>query len=424
MAQRTVWNLSNEEFVDLVKTSQTKKEIMEKIGNNNHRALNKRLKELDDDLLKPFKDRELAKYKKVPIQEVSIIVKEAKTMTELWVKLGYSHRHGSGDKSLIEYLSLNNIDISHLDLPSQRIKLPLVFDAKLSKLKDIQINFIEQQQILQQICNKNNSINFDFCVEKLTKINDLLENSKQIFIELQNHVKSDTNTESYINNLTAIRNDKIPLKNILIVNSTYEPSNLKKRLQSDGIIGNIIENRCAICGMDPVWHGVSFELDLDHINGIHTDNRIENLRLLCQICHKLTPTYGGKNIAYQKLIKGTTTLKKFHCEDCDIEIDTKKKYCINCLGNHIGKSERHVERPSYNDLIEEVVSTNYREAGKKYGVSDKTIRNWIIAYGYACPDAKEVSRLRNLRKLKANLGNKKIQLKVHVSDNIGICKDI
>ena len=42
--------------------------------------------------------------------------------------------------------------------------------------------------------------------------------------------------------------------------------------------------------------GVSIPLELHHLNGVRTDNRISNLRLLCPNCHALTDNYRGKNI--------------------------------------------------------------------------------------------------------------------------------
>lgn len=41
-------------------------------------------------------------------------------------------------------------------------------------------------------------------------------------------------------------------------------------------------------------------LILDHINGIHKDNRIENLRIVCPNCNATLPTHGGKNVKKQK----------------------------------------------------------------------------------------------------------------------------
>jgi 5-methylcytosine-specific restriction endonuclease McrA len=70
--------------------------------------------------------------------------------------------------------------------------------------------------------------------------------------------------------------------------STHE---LKTQLLALGIK----EHRCEGCGRAR-WNSHLIPLELDHIDGDRTDNRLENLRLLCPNCHAQTPTYRGRNI--------------------------------------------------------------------------------------------------------------------------------
>jgi len=44
------------------------------------------------------------------------------------------------------------------------------------------------------------------------------------------------------------------------------------------------------------------------------------------------------------------------------------------------KSIRIVERPSYDILLNEVKELGYVKVGKKYGVSDNSIRKWLKNY--------------------------------------------
>lgn len=60
------------------------------------------------------------------------------------------------------------------------------------------------------------------------------------------------------------------------------------------IKNNLVPYKCAICGCTE-WQGKTLSLELDHINGINNDNRLENLRFLCPNCHSQTSTYGSRN---------------------------------------------------------------------------------------------------------------------------------
>ena len=100
-------------------------------------------------------------------------------------------------------------------------------------------------------------------------------------------------------------------------NTPCSSNSLKKRLISEGLKQNI----CEICGQGPIWNGKPLALQLDHINGNHTDNCLENLRIVCPNCHSQTDTFSTK--------KPTKV-----CPDCGIEITRRSTYCRKCAAKH------------------------------------------------------------------------------------------
>ncbi len=81
------------------------------------------------------------------------------------------------------------------------------------------------------------------------------------------------------------------LDEILVKDSEYDFGQLKRRLISEGLL----PNECSNCKSTTQWQGKPLKMVLDHINGIKTDARIDNLRLLCPNCNSQTETFCRKN---------------------------------------------------------------------------------------------------------------------------------
>lgn len=130
------------------------------------------------------------------------------------------------------------------------------------------------------------------------------------------------------------------------------------------------EHKCECCG-NSEWNGKPIPIELHHINGVHNDNRIENLMVLCPNCHAQTDNYRGKSVKKEH--------KRYYCSNCGKEITrySKSGMCSKCQS----KLTRKVDRPTKEGLIELKTKYSMVKIGKMFGVSDNAVRKWLKYYG-------------------------------------------
>jgi Zn finger protein HypA/HybF involved in hydrogenase expression len=152
--------------------------------------------------------------------------------------------------------------------------------------------------------------------------------------------------------------DIISFKNEWLTENSYKT---RGHLKNYLLKFNLLEWKCRDCGNNGNWNGKKIVLQLEHINGISDDNRLENLCFLCPNCHSQTETFAGKSQRKER---------NFFCSNCNNNITKGSRICLKCNG----KNKQKIKWPDDENLTILVKTYSLVKLGKMLGVSDNAIR--------------------------------------------------
>lgn len=188
----------------------------------------------------------------------------------------------------------------------------------------------------------------------------LNENRHNLFMECVKH--ADNFKKKY--SLEDILNGEHP---------NYNGSHLMARLVKEGYK----ERKCERCGITE-WMEQPISFQLHHKDGNHSNNKLENLEVLCPNCHSQTDGYAGrknknKEIVYSKKHKG---YKKDLCPVCNKNMKSQRSsMCLHCA-----QKEMRKPKVSKEELFEIMETNSYYSAAKLLGVDIKTVSRWHKYY--------------------------------------------
>ena len=172
--------------------------------------------------------------------------------------------------------------------------------------------------------------------------------------------------------ITCNKVNKVNTKSLFITNSNHNRSVLRRYI----INNNLIPYKCSICGLTH-WQDKTLSLELDHINGINNDNRLENLRFLCPNCHSQTTTYGSRNHKlYESSYEITDDLRKL------VETEYDKTKSIKVTSTNLG-----IKRCVVTKIINE---SGLKHSNQKYVIRYDKNHNEIKRYGSLVEAAKDL----------------------------------
>jgi hypothetical protein len=165
-----------------------------------------------------------------------------------------------------------------------------------------------------------------------------------------------------------------------MVNGELSPS-IRKFLLAEA------KYKCSECGWDKInpTTGV-VPLEVDHVDGVSTNNERNNLKVLCPNCHSLTPTYKSLNKtgrAWRKNynqfeLKGRKPLKVHPLCQCGNNKEPKAKTCRKCFDEF---QKTKTTYPSISEILFQIENMGVSSYAKTLGISDNGLRAYLKRNG-------------------------------------------
>lgn len=143
-------------------------------------------------------------------------------------------------------------------------------------------------------------------------------------------------------------------------------------------------------------------LQIHHIDGDCTNNKEENLQLLCPNCHSLTETFGGRNENSKRVDRRTKYFKE------EVKIDKTKNIedvvrCIVC-GKKLKNGQitfcshkcmnkynaKNITKKQILDIFQDNEKISYEKASKLLGISTTSLKKKCEKFGI-------LSKIRKIR---------------------------
>lgn len=166
----------------------------------------------------------------------------------------------------------------------------------------------------------------------------------------------------------------------------YRPDHFNS-MKGDNWDGYVYEHRFVM--ESDLGRSLSSEELVHHLDCNKLNNHIGNLIIVDRSSHVKIHGWidSGAHIHESYVGNGVNSWKTKvpelkSCPICDATIPVVlKTFCsIECANIHKNTVGRKVERPSHETLLLDLSTMSYKAVGRKYGVSDNSIRKWLKFY--------------------------------------------